>query len=623
MKILDNLKDMRTVEDILNLETGENITASILLDNMESDDIILLRRKLRTANREGKPILVCAECLTKLELRCNKLSRKNRGKDYYFFKHYKDVKECSIKTNSHLPVGVLLARKYENVRESIPHIELKNRLGYIIEQFHSPETISIDSKFYFDKSGSGEKRKPDVYAVIGDKEYVFEIQLNTTFLSVIEEREAFYERNNVSILWIFKYFPLEDGLQRLTQKDIYVPNRLNAFVLDNEMLNLSIERKKLHLRVYYKTFHVDGWKICSQWNAKIITLEDLTYADNCKPFFYDSLADRENARQELEWKKEEYLLEQREIQRIQKQEQERLAKKEWVKKQKISRCRTLINLIQSDINYLEERQSELSINRKEFENQIEELEFRNKEISQILSDRIGVIEQMYGYLKKCSNQSWQYMSNPLEKYCDISYIKDIYCSKIQMIDRNKCEIQTQLETEILPKKEFINKFSTRNLDGIIYSVIPSEKKYEWLVEKFPQEIKIIETKELDTIFASGYIRELPNISFFRWCMGNKNNSNTFLMDMSSRKSNTLSKEKELNSQLDKISQDEKICISELKSDIIQLLNERQNTNTISISKLKSEMSIISNIFFDCTTRVDILIKRKERCYQYIESIQSQ
>lgn len=95
------------------------------------------------------------------------------------------------------------------------------------------------------------------------------------------------------------------------------------------------------------------------------------------------------------------------------------------------------------------------------------------------------------------------------------------------------------------------------------------------------------------------------------------------MDMSSRKSNTLSKEKELNSQLDKISQDEKICISKLKSDIIQLLNERQNTNTISISKLKSEISIISNIFFDCTTRVDILIKRKERCYQYIESIQSQ
>lgn len=619
---MDNFKNIRTVEDILNLETGENITASVLLDNMESDDIVLLRRKLRTANREGKPILVCAECLTKLELRCNKLSRKNRGKDYYFFKHYKDVKECSIKTDSHLPVGVLLARKYENVKESIPHIELKNRLGYIIKQFHSPKIISIDSKFYFDKFGGREKRKPDVYAVIGDKEYAFEIQLNTTFLSVIEEREAFYERNNVSILWIFKNFPLEDGLQRLTQKDIYVPNRLNAFVLDNEMLNLSIERKKLHLRVYYKTFLVDGWKICSQWNTKIVTIEDLTYTGNCKPFFYDSLADKENAKRELERKKEEYLLEQRKIQKIQKQEQERLAKKEQVKKQKISRCRTLINTIQSNIDCLERQQSELLLKRKVHENQIEELEFKNKEISQILSDIIRFIEQMYDYLKKCSNQSWQYMSNPLGRYCDISHVKDIYCSKIQMFDRNKREIQTQLETEILPKKEFINKFLTQDIDGVMYSLIPPEKKYEWLIEKFPEEIKMIETKELGTIFASSYIKVLPNVSFFRWCMGSKNNSNTFLMDMSSRKSKTLSKEKELNNQLDKISQGEKTCISELKNDIVQLLYERQNENTISISKLKSEINIIANIFSDCVTRIDILIKRKERCYQYIESIQT-
>lgn len=619
---MDNFKNIRTVEDILNLETGENITASVLLDNMESDDIVLLRRKLRTANREGKPILVCAECLTKLELRCNKLSRKNRGKDYYFFKHYKDVKECSIKTDSHLPVGVLLARKYENVKESIPHIELKNRLGYIIKQFHSPKIISIDSKFYFDKFGGREKRKPDVYAVIGDKEYAFEIQLNTTFLSVIEEREAFYERNNVSILWIFKNFPLEDGLQRLTQKDIYVPNRLNAFVLDNEMLNLSIERKKLHLRVYYKTFLVDGWKICSQWNTKIVTIEDLTYTGNCKPFFYDSLADKENAKRELERKKEEYLLEQRKIQKIQKQEQERLAKKEQVKKQKISRCRTLINTIQSIIDCLERQQSELLLKRKVHENQIEELEFKNKEISQVLSDIIRFIEQMYDYLKKCSNQSWQYMSNPLGRYCDISHVKDIYCSKIQMFDRNKREIQTQLETEILPKKEFINKFLTQDIDGVMYSLIPPEKKYEWLIEKFPEEIKMIETKELGTIFASSYIKVLPNISFFRWCMGSKNNSNTFLMDMSSRKSKTLSKEKELNNQLDKISQSEKTCISELKNDIVQLLYERQNENTISISKLKSEINIIANIFSDCVTRIDILIKRKERCYQYIESIQT-
>ena len=81
---------------------------------------------------------------------------------------------------------------------------LKNRLGYIIEQFIRLKNQSIDNKFYFDKSGNG-KTKPDVYAVIEGREYAFEIQLNTTFLSVIEEREAFY-KNDVSILWIFKHF---------------------------------------------------------------------------------------------------------------------------------------------------------------------------------------------------------------------------------------------------------------------------------------------------------------------------------------------------------------------------------------------------------------------------------
>lgn len=617
---MSNFKDIRTVEDILNLETGENISASALLSNMDSDDIVLLRRKLRTANREGKPILVCAECSTKLELRCNKLSRESRGKDFYFFKHYKDVNECSIKTNSRLPVGVLLARKYENVKESIPHIDLKNRLGYIIEQFHSPQKITIDSKFYFDKSGNGERRKPDVYAIIDDKEYAFEIQLNTTFLSVIEEREAFYERNDVSILWIFKHFPLDDGLQRLTQKDIYVPNRLNAFVLDEEMLDLSIKEKELHLRVYYKTFHVDGWEIRSQWETDVVTIKDLKYAEDFKPFFYDSFADKEYAKQELKQKEEEYRLEQRRIQRIQRQEQERLAEQERIKQQKVSRCRMLINLIQSDIDCLEEKQSELLIDKKQLENKVDEFQSKNEEISQIQSDIIGVVEKMYNYLKSHGNQSWKYASNPLYRHCDISSIKDKYEEQIRGFENTKNEIQTKLKTEIIPRKVFIDEFLTRDIGGIIYSIITPDKKYEWLVEKFPKEIKMIETKDLGTIFAENCIKDIPNISFFRWSIGIKNNQNTFLMDMSSRKTDTLSKENELNKQLDKISHDENNCIAELKNDIIKLLNDEQSKNMDLIEECKDKEDTILNALFLNSTRTEILINRLNICQQYMYNL---
>lgn len=617
---MNKSKDIRTVEDILNLETGENITASRLLDNMDSDDIVLLRRKLRTANREGKPIFVCAECSTKLELRCNKLSRESRGEDYFFFKHYKDCKECSIKTNSRLPVGVLLARKYENVKESIPHIDLKNRLGYIIEQFHSPEKISIDSKFYFDKSGNGERRKPDVYAVIDGKEYAFEIQLNTTFLSVIEEREAFYERNEVSILWIFKQFSLDDGFQRLTQKDIYVPNRLNAFVLDDEMLDLSIKEKKLHLRVYYKTFYVDGWDMCSQWNEQIITIKDLNYADNYKPFFYDSFADKEKAKQELDQKKGKFNLEQQRIQRIQWQEQERLAEQERIKQQKISRCRSLINVIQSNIDRLEKEQSRLLTDKKNLEYKIDEFQNGNQEISKKISDIIGVVSQLYNYLKNNSNQSWQYISNPLGRCCDVSSIRDKYCEQIQTFESKKSEIQTKLKKEILPKKASTDELSIQVIDGISYSVIPPEKRYDSFVERVPKEIKMIETKELGTIFASSHIKDIPNISFFRSCMGYKNSSYTFLIDMSTRKSDTLSKETELNNRLDEISQDENTCISELKNDVIKLLNEEQGKNKTSINECENEINEILNTLSDCLTITNVLLRRKDTCLQYMENI---
>ena len=51
-----------------------------------------------------------------------------------------------------------------------------------------------------------EWRKPDVKALYGDKFIAFEIQLSTTFLSVIVERREFYLKNNALIFWIFNEF---------------------------------------------------------------------------------------------------------------------------------------------------------------------------------------------------------------------------------------------------------------------------------------------------------------------------------------------------------------------------------------------------------------------------------
>ena len=90
--------------------------------------------------------------------------------------------------------------------------------------------------------------------------------------------------------------------------------------------------------------------------------------------------------------------------------------------------------------------------------------------------------------------------------------------------------------------------------------------------------------------------------------------------MSSRKSDTLFKETELNNRLDKIVQDENICISELKNDIIRLLNEEQDKNKTSINECENEINEILNTLSDCLTRTNVLLRRKDTCLQYMENI---
>ena len=87
--------------------------------------------------------------------------------------------------------------------------------------------------------------------------------------------------------------------------------------------------------------------------------------------------------------------------------------------------------------------------------------------------------------------------------------------------------------------------------------------------------------------------------------------------MSPIKSDTLSKEKELNNQFDKISQDENTCMSELKNDITKLLNGKLSKNKTSINECENKINEILNNLLDYSIRTDTLIRRKDVCQQYI------
>lgn len=223
------------------------------------------------------------------------------GVHTFFFRHYKDpgFDKCPIKTNSNFSKVEIQKRQYAFKKESKPHILLKEKVGSIIKRYIDNEVI-VDSKFIKDRFGDSERRKPDIFFNHQGKEMTIEFQINNTFHSIIEEREAFYERNKISLMWVFGSFEIDQFLS-ITQKDIYVPNHNNAFVFDNEAEIESEKGSTLCLHVYYKTYFIKRDRINFKWQNKIISLDQLSFNNSTsRPYYYDSPLHKRETEIELE-----------------------------------------------------------------------------------------------------------------------------------------------------------------------------------------------------------------------------------------------------------------------------------------------------------------------------------
>lgn len=274
------------IEEILDKDTGDFVAAADILQKFKSHgDYNTLRKSNSIRNKSGNYQYVCSRCNEHLEISCYKIEK---GHTFYF-KHHRDPDDskCPIKTGTLLSKAEIERRKYLFRKESKPHIELKDRLASIIKEFLDKNVIK-DSKFIMDRLGDDDRRKPDIYFKVGEYEQVFELQLNTTFLSVILERESFYSRNKICLLWIFKEFNPEDFIP-IAFKDIYIENHHNAFVFDSDAESASWNQKTLCLKVFYPRFTRNGKEIEKIWETEIININQLVFDIHSKrPYYFDS-----------------------------------------------------------------------------------------------------------------------------------------------------------------------------------------------------------------------------------------------------------------------------------------------------------------------------------------------
>lgn len=299
---------MRTVKGILDLQSGRYFSADDFLNRPE-DEVFVDRRQLEEAVQENRKTLVCAICRQALKIRGDR-----SGRVSIHFAHLYDSGDCPIKSGKNYSEDEILRMKYNGAKESDLHIELKNGIADTIGRDGRFSDIKVDKTF---KSEGllKEWKKPDVSATFGDSRIVFEIQLSTTFLSVIVQRESFYQRNGTYIMWVFNEFNTDIDVQTFCEKDIIYSNNHNAFVVNAETLELSEQADKFMLYCYFQRPMPSGRLI---WDKELISFDDVTFdRETYKVYYFDTTRERERLQAEALQKKvrefEEFWLKRHEL----------------------------------------------------------------------------------------------------------------------------------------------------------------------------------------------------------------------------------------------------------------------------------------------------------------------
>lgn len=278
-----------TIESVLDMDTGRETVAATVFAFPEQIIFNLRRRQEEAFKEREEPKYVCYYCKQPTKIKGGPPDGTRQGKKQLYFAHFKDSDDCPIKTNSILTQAEIDAIKFNGAKESSDHIITKNMIGEFLEinerNDKGASEIIIDQILKSQKIPLA-RRKPDVRCKFYKRQLVFEIQLSTTYISVISDREHFYKQENAFLIWVFKEFHQDKDEQTFTEKDIYYANFENVFVLDDEAIRNSVEQDDLVLHCYFNEHSRIGSTWDQQWADAYVSLNDLTFDEKTGKVFY-------------------------------------------------------------------------------------------------------------------------------------------------------------------------------------------------------------------------------------------------------------------------------------------------------------------------------------------------
>lgn len=268
------------VAEVLDLDSGEFLRHDQAIGT-DYETVIQLRSELQTSIHKESPKYACSLCHAPVYL--VSLAEKRR----FFFRHTLEDGRCPARTRGTLSQDEIDARRYNGVKESRAHIQMKE---WVAESLRAdPNFSGVEIEKRWPGSASTEWRKPDVRAEFKGQPVVFEIQLSTTYLNVITARRDFYQREGALLLWVFATFHMES--RRLIQDDVFFNNNRNAFVASSATRDASLETGSCVLECIWATPQLTGVPPLQRNQVRFewLTLEP----ERQRIYFYDFEGERQ------------------------------------------------------------------------------------------------------------------------------------------------------------------------------------------------------------------------------------------------------------------------------------------------------------------------------------------
>lgn len=281
----------RSILEIFDTKEGDIIEAESFFQRPEHE-LIRWRRIFEESILAGEHRFICTNCRQDVKISGRKYERGQVA----FFSHLHDSDYCEIKTTTGLSKEQIEAKKYGLIAESDRHKRLKKLIHEVLDGYASHQkgvTEVSEEKRINSNLPYMNWRKPDIIARYNDLNIVFELQLSTTFVSVVVQRDIFYRLNDYFIIWVFNFDDNQKyvDLTNLMCKDIYYANKRNVFIFDAEAQQASRERGELVLKCNWldpdNTWHYSPTK--GKRDGKLITIDELKYdKETAKPYYFDA-----------------------------------------------------------------------------------------------------------------------------------------------------------------------------------------------------------------------------------------------------------------------------------------------------------------------------------------------